>query len=406
MLHATLHALPLVVVLMLASFAHAQAPPHRQGVLRIETEPGATVTTEQTRHAFEFGTAVAARFWDQDYRDEAYRAKYREMLAANFNAAVFENAQKWKQAEDDRGVLQYRQADRALVWLLERDFEVRGHCIAWANPRRLPGWWLDLPSGEAELTLMARAREVTTRYAGRITDWDVNNEMVEHDGIRGKLGTGFDDYAPVKRLFDAAATGNPDAILYVNDYAVLNPNPQTDNFEAYVEQIQTLLDMGVPVGGIGVQCHFYLPLDVEQARQRLDRLAEFGLPIKITEFDYAQRPANFDGDVEIEKADKLAAFYEMAFAHPGVDGIYAWGFWPGAHWRRDAVWWTQDWEPLPAADAYRGLVYDKWWSTTEGTADDAGVYEATVTLGTHRVTVDGKSKLFEVTANGTRLLEG
>ena len=47
--------------------------------------------------------------------------------------------------------------------------------------------------------------------------------------------------------------GDADAVLYLNDYDILTGN----QLDKYVTHIETLLEQGVPLGGIGVQGHLH-----------------------------------------------------------------------------------------------------------------------------------------------------
>ena len=183
------------------------------------------------------------------------------------------------------------------------------------------------------------------------------------------------------QMFRWAHEGNPAARLFVNDYDVLTGGP---NLAAYERQIQGLLDAGAPVGGIGCQAHYGGQIDVAKVKESLDRLARFGLPICITEFDT-------DTGDEQAKARLLREFYTACFAHPAVDGILMWGFWEGAHWRPKAALWKRDFSPTPAADAYRDLVFSRWWTRWEGAADADGLCRVPAFFGRHRVEAGGKS---------------
>jgi hypothetical protein len=69
---------------------------HRMGELVVRTKPGAEVKVEQLRHEFWFGTAITNSMVRSSYRrriTEADLQKYKEVLTANFNSAVHENAQ-------------------------------------------------------------------------------------------------------------------------------------------------------------------------------------------------------------------------------------------------------------------------------------------------------------------------
>ncbi len=130
---------------------------------------------------------------------------------------------------------------------------------------------------------------------------------------------------------------DPAAVLFLNDYDILTGKRLND----YVVQIQRLLDQGVPVGGIGVQGHFHGDsFDPDALKSALDRLAQFKLPIRVTEFNfpgqqskyYGDRGARLTDEEEQAKAEALVDYYRICFANPAVEGILMWGFWEGANW--------------------------------------------------------------------------
>ena len=69
---------------------------------------------------------------------------------------------------------------------------------------------------------------------------------------------------------------------------------------------------------------------------------------------------------EEAKAEALVEYYRICFAHPAVEGILMWGFWEGANWIPASSLFKRDWTPTPAAEAYRDLVFNEWWTKWEG----------------------------------------
>ena len=61
-------------------------------------------------------------------------------------------------------------------------------------------------------------------------------------------------------------------------------------------------------------------------QQRLDTLAQTGLPIWVTELDVLAQDEN-------RRADFYEAALTALYGHPAVEGILFWGFWDQAHWR-------------------------------------------------------------------------
>ena len=59
--------------------------------------------------------------------------------------------------------------------------------------------------------------------------------------------------------------------------------------------------------------------------RRLDQMAEFGLPIHFTEIS-AKTPSIAD------RNEAIFRLLSVAFAHPGVEGFFLWGFSQPSHW--------------------------------------------------------------------------
>jgi GH35 family endo-1,4-beta-xylanase len=362
---------------------------HRMGELVVRTRPGAEVKVEQQRHAFWFGTAISNSMVPGSSRrtmDKATRAKYQEVLAANFNAAVHENALKWHNCERSAtGGFNYSTAEAIYRWCAANGIPMRGHCMFWATDRNVQGWVKELEGDALREVVERRARDATSRFKGRIEEFDLNNELIFGDFYRRHLGDGI-----IKQMALWAKEGNPDAVLYLNEQGSLAGGGR--NAEKYVALVRKVLDEGVPVGGIGCQGHFREMFDPEKVQETLDRMGQFGLPIKITEYDLAS------GDEEL-KARHLREFYTICFAHPAVEGILMWGFWEGAHWRPQAALWKRDWTPTPAAQAYRELVFDKWWTKAQGTANAEGIYRIRAFFGTYAVVSQGVRKVVVLRKN-------
>jgi GH35 family endo-1,4-beta-xylanase len=347
---------------------------HRMGTLVVKAAPGAKVTIEQLEHEFWFGTAISRRIFSGNVQPEDKR-KYISTLKANFNSAVHENALKWYSTERTEGTVTYDSADIMLEWCEDNGLRMRGHCVFWCVDKYVQPWIKQLDDDSLRVALKRRAVDVTRRYKGRILEYDVNNEMLHGGYYEQRLGDSIRH-----DMFEWCRTTDPGAILYLNDYSILSGG-DLDNYE---KQIAGLIEAGAPIGGIGLQGHFGPEgVDAAKVKRVLDRLAKFNLPIKITEFDIN----NKDEDI---KAKGLADLYTTAFAHPSVDGILMWGFWEDQHWRPEAALWRKDWSPTKAAEAYRDLVYNQWWTSRKGVTDKAGTFKADVFFGRYRVTVDGQ----------------
>ena len=359
-------------------------------VVRVEAvdgrpAPGAAVAVRLTRHAFGFGTAVTSKLITEAGPDSD---AYRERLAELFNKAVFENELKWTGYDplsaDPEEVARGGRIDAAIDWLRDRGIAVRGHTMVW--PGRTKRWRV-LPQdvidaadagdlGRVRARVAGRIASIGARFRGRVAEWDVLNEPVEHHLLQDVLGSGA--AAEWFRLARAAA---PDAALYLNDFTMFYGGGRQNQADAFYANVRDLIDRGAPIDGIGEQGHFYgTPPGPERILAALDRFAAFGLPIQITEFDFQS------GDRQLQ-ADFTRDFYTAAFSHPAVEGVMAWGFWAGRHWRPGAAMFAEDWTPRPSADAYRDLVLNRWRTTAEGVTGDDGSFGVRGFLGDYEVTV-------------------
>ena len=378
MKHTALTALAIFHLLSAASAVSpgtdAAIAKHRMGTIVIRTKPGASVSVTQKEHEFWFGTAIARTMFRDTSSSES--KKYLEILKANFNSAVCENAMKWYGTQRQAGEPNYGDADRMVAWCQANGLRIRGHCIFWCVDKYVQAWVKALDDKELRSALEVRAAGLVKRYRGKVVEYDVNNEMIHANYYARRLG----NVIRVK-MFQWARTADPKAILYVNDYSIISGK----GGPKYVKHIADLIAAGAPVGGIGVQGHFGRRVDIAHVKKTLDSLAKFKLPIKITEFD-------INTSDEAAKAANLTALYRTCFAHPAVEGILMWGFWEGRHWRPKAAPWKRDFTPTPAAKAYRKLVYETWWTRWKGKADATGRREVPAYFGRHIVRIGGESK--------------
>lgn len=375
---------------------------NRMGTLTIEAEPGLAVRVEQLRHEFWFGAALSSRAF-ADGADSEDAAKYKEVFLENFNAAVTENALKWHAMEQRPGHVDYTVVDAIVNWTKEHEIPLRGHCIFWGVPSRVQAWQKTLDDGHLRDVIEKRAITLARRYRGRFAEYDLNNEMMHANYYEGRLGPEI-----TKQMAMWAKQGDPNAVLFVNDYDVLTGNRLDD----YVAHVRKLLDQGVPLGGIGVQGHLHgESFDADTLKRALDTLAELDLPICVTEFNFPGQRSRFfknrrlrpTAAEEDAKAKALVDYYRICFAHPAVRGIMMWGFWEGANWIPASSLYKRDWTPTPAARAYRDLVHNQWWTKWKGNLNAKGRCEVRAFYGKYRVTAGSQETIINLrSGDGTQ----
>jgi endo-1,4-beta-xylanase len=362
----------------------------RMGDILVKTKPGADVRIEQVRHEFLFGVAITDNLAEksENAMSDKDRKKFLQILEDNFNYAVHENALKWYDTEVEYKKVDYYLADRIYELCRERNIPMRGHCVFWAKDKYVMPWLKELDNDELRAAVVRRSTDVAKHFKGRIDEFDLNNEMINGDFFRRRLGYGI-----VNEMAWIVKVANPDAKLYVNDYGILVENGF--NKSSYITQIENLLANGVPIDGIGCQAHFVTSnknnstaraaTTSEHVQKTLDELSKFGLPIKITE-------CLVSADTEEGKAEELTRFFRLCFAHPSVEAIIMWGFWEVGHWVPESAMWKKDWTPTLQALAYRDLVFNKWWTKVSGNADKKGIYKADAFYGDYLITSNGQTK--------------
>jgi GH35 family endo-1,4-beta-xylanase len=349
-----------------------------------------SVSYRLVQHQFPLGTCLSTEVFrlPENHPD---RIKYLDTVAKYFNHAVHENALKWYAMELERGRFDDETPMAMWRWCRDHNITMRGHCIFWGVPRYVQPWLKKLPSYELEKAMKSRAKHVLKLFDGKITEFDLNNEMMHRDY-----------YASVLPLEDGAQYFTwckeiaPNATFYVNEHSILS-GAET---QRYVQHIRGLIQAGAGVGGIGCQGHFVKGMpDNDELWRKLDTLSQFNLPIKVTEFDFSTTD-------EEEHARGLRRFYRLCFAHPSVAGILMWGFWERSHWRPEAALWRNDWSVKPAGEAYVKLVTEEWITRGEGVTNDRGELHFRGFCGTYRLESNGRSYLVTLTRESPKVIAG
>lgn len=253
-----------------------------------------------------------------------------------WNQISTENAAKWGAVEARRDVMQWGALDGAYNFAKSNGYPLKFHTLIWGQQQ--PEWINTLPAEEQA----AEIEEWFSLIADRHPDpdmIDVVNEPLHSlpAYIRGLGGPGQTGFDWIIRSFELARQYFPGAELHINDYNILNSEESTGR---YIRIIQILQERGL-VDGIGLQGHFLEDTDSQLISQNLDRLAELGLPLYITEFDL-----NISDDAR--QTRKLSEIFPLFAEHPAVKGITFWGYLEGRVWRERAFLVRRSGEPRPA----------------------------------------------------------
>lgn len=281
---------------------------------------------------FMIGAAVGADSLDS----------HKELILKHFNSITCENAMKFGIIHPKRDEYSFEDADKIYGFARSNGIAVRGHNFVWH--REIPGWLFENTDRERLLSdLDGHVKVLAERYPD-IYCWDVINEGID-DGeevlLRKTpwLETVGEDY--FERSFETAGKYLKGKTLFYNDYNEFNPIKR----DKYINLVKRLGDLGIPVSGVGLQCHLGLnhAVDFDEIKIGIEKYAELGMKIHITELDVSLYPYE---DKEphtkptFDEYKKQAEIYRKAFGifreyKNEIEAVTLWGVSDDVSWLND-----------------------------------------------------------------------
>ena len=289
------------------------------------------------------GTAIST--WKNDITNENL-AETKE-AGQQFNMLVAENEMKMDALQPSRGSFSYWAADNLVSFAQRHDMTVRGHCLVWHQQQ--PTWvssdgkkndknW----SRQEALSIMKdHINNVMTHFKGKVTEWDVVNECLDDDqSIIRSNPEGYtlrqtvwqraigDDY--IDSAFVYAHRADPSAVLYLNDYDVeLQGKAKSVAFRNLVMRLKK---DGIPVDGVGLQCHFSVgDVDSVKLDQTIRQFGEANLKCIITELDMGVSSTSTQ-NLE-EQARQYRIITDIVLNNPNCPNMVIWGLKDNDSWR-------------------------------------------------------------------------
>jgi endo-1,4-beta-xylanase len=214
--------------------------------------------------------------------NELNDAPYLSAVDSEFGQLTPANALKWDALQPNPGQFSFTRADQIMNLAQQNGQSVRGHTLVWHS--QTPGWVQNLDATAMRTAMRTHISTVMDRYEGDMYAWDVVNEPLNEDGtLRNsfwlqRLGESY-----IADAFRAARAADPTAKLYINDFNTDGLGAKSDGM---FRLVSSLLDQGVPIDGVGFQGHLAVQFGFpSQMQQNLQRFADLGLDVAVTELD-------------------------------------------------------------------------------------------------------------------------
>ena len=294
------------------------------------------------------GTAIS--LYKNDLTDSSLPET--EEVIKQFNMLVAENEMKPEAFGGKDGKFVFTTANKLVSFANRKKMVMRGHCLVWnqQSPE-----WISSDGGktndrnwtreEALKIMKSHITNVMQNFKGKVREWDVVNECLDDNQSAVRTNPGAyelkknsvwqqaigDDY--VDSAFVYAHQADPDALLYLNDYGVeFQGKAKT---AAFYNLAMHMKKNGIPIDGVGLQCHFSIgEVDSVKLDNTIRRFEEAGLLCIITELDMGI-PDTSEKNLE-EQARHYRIITDIMLNHDNCPSMVIWGLKDNNSWRESS----------------------------------------------------------------------
>jgi len=280
---------------------------------------------------------------------------YKSIADSEFSLVVPENAMKWDSTEPSQNSFSYSSGDQVAQYAAQSGKKLYGHTFVWHQ--QLPGWVSNLSGSALESAMTNHIINVATHFKGKVFSWDVVNEAFEDNGSRRssvfqqRLGDGY-----IETAFKTARAVDPTAKLCINDYSIENINSKST---AIYNLVKDFKSRGVPIDCVGFQSHLIVGQVPGDFQQNLQRFADLGVDVRITELDIRMNTPSDSSKLAQQAADYKKVF-QACLGVTRCQGVTIWGITDKYSWVPDtfsgqgaALVWDNNYAKKPA---YDGIV--------------------------------------------------
>ena len=210
----------------------------------------------------------------------------RQLQAHHFDSYTAGSDMKMYQIAPKEDVFKWARVDSIVAYTQKHNQRLFGHTLIWhsATPR-----WVEKKAKKDPKWLDGFMKHYIQTYVGRykgiVDGWDVVNEGFNTKGAGYRTASIWyeamgEEY--IEKAFRYAHEADPDAVLFYNDF---NIERDTLKFNSMMKMVTDFQRRGVPISGIGFQMHIRMDIPNEVIAYTLQRAADTGLQIHLSEVD-------------------------------------------------------------------------------------------------------------------------
>jgi endo-1,4-beta-xylanase len=126
----------------------------------------------------------------------------------------------------------------------------------------------------------------------------------------------------IAEAFKAARAADPDAKLYLNDYNIEGVGAKSD---AVYNLVKSFKEQGIPIDGVGMQTNLLLGQVPSTMQQNIQRFADLGVDVAITELDIRMTLPRTDA-LDTQQASDYRAVTDACLAVTRCVGLTIWDY--------------------------------------------------------------------------------
>jgi endo-1,4-beta-xylanase len=278
---------------------------------------------------------------------------YANIARTEFSSLTAENHMKMENLQPSQGNFNFGPANQIVQFAQQNNQNVYGHTLVWHS--QSPGWVQGLSGSAMDQAMRNHIDTVMNQWGSTVGQWDVVNEVIDDNAqlrnsfwLQG-LGQGY-----IADAFRYAQQANPGPTRCMNDYSIDGINAKSN---AYYNLVQDLLSQGVPINCMAFQAHLIVGQVPGNMQQNLQRFANLGLEIWITEVDIRMNMPASQQNLQ-QQASDYAEVYGICQAVSACRGVTTWGIHDAQSWvpstfpgEGAALMWDDNFNPKPAYNA-------------------------------------------------------